>query len=240
MGGALAWVLDLIFPARCPICLHRTDRVGVCSDCENAIVPAVSPLCPICGECFAGAGPDHRCARCLQRRRHFGRARACALYRAGQTSPLIDALHRFKYGRDVTLAGPLGAYLTRHAPFPIDHDVVLPVPLHLERLRWRGFNQSLLLADAVARAARRPLRRMALEKQRATPPQVGLDEAARRHNVRGAFVARQPAAVRGRTVLLIDDVMTTGATVDECARTLRRAGARRVDVLVLARAAESA
>jgi ComF family protein len=240
MRGVLAWAFDLVFPARCPLCLHRTDRVALCADCDRAIALAGSPLCPVCGLCFAAPGADHRCGRCLRRPPHFSRARACALYRADQASPLIDALHRFKYGRDITLAGPLGEFLASHAPLAIDQDLVVAVPLHLERLRWRGFNQSLALAGAVAQAAGRPLIRTALEKQHATPPQVGLGEVERRHNVKGAFTMRRPGAVRGRSVLLIDDVMTTGATVDECARTLRRAGARRVDVLVLARAADNA
>jgi len=160
------------------------------------------------------------------------------LYRADQHSPVIDALHRFKYGRDVTLSRSLGSIVASQTALAVDHDLIVAVPLHLERLWWRGFNQSLVLAAAIAKATRRPLSRTTLEKQRPTPPQVGLGEAERRHNVRGAFRVTRTERVRGRTVLLVDDVMTTGATVDECARTLRRAGARRVDVLVLARAAE--
>jgi ComF family protein len=240
MQNVLSWALDLVFPPRCPACLHRTDRVALCTECRKAIMLARSPLCPLCGECFAGAGPDHRCRRCLRRTPSFARARACALYRADQPSPLIEALHRFKYDRDVTLAGMLGDFLAEHRPFSIEHDLVLPVPLHIQRLRWRGFNQSLALARAAARCGGRPLAHAVLDRQRATPPQVGLGDAERRRNVRGAFVVRQPATVRDRTLLLVDDVMTTGATVDECARVLRRAGARRVDVLVLARAAEAA
>jgi ComF family protein len=145
-------------------------------------------------------------------------------------------LQRCKYARDITCAPVLAGFLAAHAPLVVDHDLVLPVPLHPRRLRWRGFNQSALLARAIAARAERPVDVWTLARARPTPPQVGLGEADRRRNVSGAFVVRQPAVVRGRTILLIDDVMTTGATVDECARVLRRAGAQWVDVLVVARA----
>jgi ComF family protein len=234
----VAWALDFVFPPRCPACAERTKHVALCDTCAAAIAPARSPLCPSCGESFPGSGPDHCCSRCLRRSPHFARARACALYCHDRHSPLIDVLHRFKYGRDVTLAPVLGAFLADHCPLPDDHDLVIPVPLDLERLRWRGFNQAAVLARVLAARRRRPLRPMALQRCRVTPPQVGLGEDERRRNIAGAFAVRDRAAVRRRTILLVDDVMTTGATVDECAKTLRRAGARRVDVAVLARAAD--
>lgn len=235
---AVEWALDFVFPPRCPACAQHVDRVALCTACTAAIVPARSPLCPICGESFPGSGPDHRCSRCLGRPPHFERARACALYSSERPTPLIDALHRFKYGRDVTLAAILGTFLADHCPLPVDHDLLVPVPLDLARLRWRGFNQSVALARVLAARQRRPLHPMALQRRRSTPPQVGLGEQERRRNVAGAFAVRDHAAVRDRSILLVDDVMTTGATVEECAKTLRRAGARRVDVVVLARAAD--
>jgi len=118
----------------------------------------------------------------------------------------------------------------------VTHDLLVPVPLHLRRLRWRGFNQALLLTRPLAQRCGARLDPFVLARTRPTSPQVGLDEAARRRNIAGAFAVRDPAVVRRRSVLLIDDVYTTGATVEECARVLRRAGASRVDVLVLARA----
>jgi len=235
---AIGWALDFLFPPRCSACARRTERIGLCTACTAAITPVRSPLCPICGESFAGSGPDHHCSRCLLRPPHFDRARACALYHADRRSPLIDALHRFKYGRDVTLAPVLGAYLADYAPLSIDHDLLVPVPLDLERLRWRGFNQAAALTRVLAARSGRPWHPLALRRCRATPPQVGLGRDDRRRNVARAFVVREPTAVRDRTILLVDDVMTTGATAEECAKTMRRAGARRVDVLVLARAAD--
>jgi len=234
----VAWALDFLFPPRCPGCTRRSDRIALCPTCREAITAARSPLCPRCGESFPGAGPDHHCSRCLLRPPHFARARACALYHSDRQSPLIDVLHRFKYGRDVTLAPVLGTYLADHCPLPVDHDLLVPVPLDLQRLRWRGFNQAASLARVLGARYRRRVHPLALRRCRPTPPQVGLNEEERRRNMAGAFAVRDRAAVHGRAVLLVDDVMTTGATVDECAKTLRRAGAERVDVLVLARAAD--
>ena len=235
---AIGWALDFLFPPRCPACDRWTERVALCAACAAAIAPARSPLCLTCGESFPGAGPDHRCSRCFEHPPHYERARACALYRNDKRSPLIDALHRFKYGRDVTLAPVLGAFLAERCPLRIDHDLLVPVPLDLQRLRWRGFNQAAMLARELGTRRDRSVHPMALRRCRHTPPQVGLGVEERRRNVAGAFALRDPAAVRGRTILLIDDVMTTGATVEECAKTLRRGGARRVDVAVLARAAD--
>lgn len=135
----------------------------------------------------------------------------------------------------MTLAPFLAQLLSRHCPHRPEYDLLIPVPLHASRLRWRGFNQSLLLTKDLASSWAMPLDPFVLRRCRSTPPQVGLDERARRRNVRGAFAVADRASVKGRAILLVDDVFTTGATVNECAVTLRRAGARCVDVLVLAR-----
>lgn len=184
-------------------------------------------------------GSDHLCARCLRRRPRFGCARACTIYDAGEVTqhPLKGVLQQYKYNRDVTLARPLGELLRARAPLSAAaYDVVMPVPLHVRRLRWRGFNQAQLLARAIARAAGVPLDPYALRRVRQTLPQVHLNETERRHNVARAFAVVDPRSVRRRRILLVDDVYTTGATVEECSRVLLRAGARHVDVLVLARA----
>lgn len=201
-------------------------------------------MCPVCGLPFrtladapTGGPSDHPCARCLRHPPHFRRARARAIYRPdADQDPLRHALHRYKYGRDVSLAPLLGGLLHDMAPTPGDVDLVVPVPLHLARLRWRGFNQAQLLAAPLARAAGLRIDPHVLARVRPTTPQVGLPERERRSNVRGAFAVRDAGRVAGRRLLLVDDVYTTGATVNECARVLRRAGARSVDVLVLARA----
>jgi len=146
-------------------------------------------------------------------------------------------VQRFKYGPDVTLAPTLGDFLADNGPVMDAYALLVPVPLHPSRLRWRGFNQALLLARPLARRGRVRLAPFALARTRPTAPQVGLNDKERQENIAGAFTVRDPVLVRGRSILLIDDVYTTGATVNECARVLRGAGARRVDVLVLARAA---
>jgi len=232
--------LDLLYPPRCPGCAASTDDpLGFCPACSRQIHPPSSPLCSICGDPFAGAGPDHLCHRCLERRPSFGRARACATYVAAEVgrSPLKQVLQRYKYLPDVSLAPVLARLLLAHCPLtPADYDLLVPVPLHLRRLRWRGFNQAQLLGRALARTHGLALDPFALERTRPTQPQVELDDATRRRNVAGAFAVATPARVRRRRILLLDDVYTTGATASECSRTLLRAGARHVDVLVLARA----
>jgi ComF family protein len=151
--------------------------------------------------------------------------------------PLKTVLQRYKYNRDVSLALPLAQLLIERLPFRVLHyDVLMPVPLHLDRLRWRGFNQAQLLATALARSSGVRVDAFSLRRIRPTIPQVQLNETARRRNVAQAFQVARPQRVQGQRILLFDDVYTTGATVNECSRMLRRAGARSVDVLVLARA----
>jgi ComF family protein len=146
-------------------------------------------------------------------------------------------LQRYKYNRDVSLARPLARLLAERLPLPLcAYDVMMPVPLHPRRLRWRGFNQAQLLAAIVACGSGVPVDAFSLCRIRATAPQVQLTEAQRRRNVARAFRVVRPQRVRGQRVLLFDDVYTTGATVGECSRVLLQAGARGVDVLVLARA----
>jgi len=197
-----------------------------------------SPLCTVCGVPFRTRGDaDHLCGGCLTHPPRFTQARACAVYDAAESvaDPLKAVLQRYKYNRDVSLAGPLAALLATRAPLALDtYDVLMPVPLHVDRLRWRGFNQAQLLAQGLVE--RLPVDAFALQRVRPTRPQVQLNETERRRNVAGAFHVAHPEHVRGRRILLVDDVYTTGATVDECSRVLRRAGARGIDVLVLARA----
>lgn len=234
------WLVDILYPPRCFACLRRTDELGLCRTCSSQVSWLPSSMCQVCGIPFLGAQQrEHTCSRCLAIRPSYDRARACAEYGDLEhgASPLAIALHRYKYGRDVTLATPIARILADRCPLPAGHEVLVPVPLHVDRLRWRGFNQALLLARDLARRRRLPVAPSALQRNRPTRPQVGLNERERRRNLTGAFSVADGRMVRGRSVLLVDDVLTTGATVEECARSLRRAGARRVDVLVLARVA---
>jgi len=152
----------------------------------------------------------------------------------------MEAISRFKFGGVARLARPLGALLADYADpeFPFSAvDLIIPVPLHPRRLRERGFNQSLLLARQVGKRRSIPLNFTALHRTRQTQPQTQLSGAERRKNVRGAFEVRQAEVVGGKRILLVDDVFTTGATVQECASVLGEAGASEVHVLTLARVA---
>ena len=229
-------VLDFLYPPRCPACRRRTEAPAFCPGCRGRILPARSPLCSACGLPFNGQGPDHLCANCHLHPPGFRQARARAAFDGHQPSPLVEVLARFKYGRDITMAAVLAGFLVEQLPMTLYHDLVVPIPLHRDRLRWRGFNQALPLARAIARKGTCPVDPFVLARRRSTPPQVGLGAADRRRNVKGAFVVRNREQVQDRTILLVDDVMTTGATAHECARVLRAAGARHVDAIVLARA----
>jgi ComF family protein len=231
-------LLDFFLPPKCLLCggtpgNHLQDRP--CPACLSRIKFFSSPRCPRCGIGFVSPSEsDHLCSGCLTEERYFARARAVCLYEG----LIVETICRYKYGGVTRLARPLGSLLTeyRDPEFSLqDFDLILPVPLHPQRLRERGFNQSLLLARRLSRKHSIPLNFTALQRSRSTRPQAEVSGSERRTNVRGAFLVQQPEAVAGRRVLLVDDVFTTGATVRECAKVLIRAGARWVDVLTLAR-----
>jgi ComF family protein len=152
---------------------------------------------------------------------------------------LHDAVHAFKYGGNLTQGERLGRLMADHdyPSFRIeDHELIVPVPLHPRRLRQRGFNQSVLLAREISRQRGIPLDFLALRRIVDTEPQAGLKKDERRSNMRSAFSVPDPGRIRGRRILLVDDVHTTGSTLGECARTLLKGGAESVGALTLARA----
>jgi ComF family protein len=240
---ALAQIANFLYPPRCAACGVRFAiecSARVCARCLGRLEPLPAPLCRRCGgpleSAVSGAG---ECARCVRTPPHYRRARSVARYRvAAEDDPesLPALIRRHKYGLDQSMGRALAEFLP--AALPVDAaeiDVVIPVPLHRRRLWWRGFNQAAILAAEIARRLGAPLDTAALYRTRATRPQTARDHDDRVRNVRGAFAAHAPARVAGRRVLLVDDVMTTGATADECARALMRAGAASVDVFTLAR-----
>ena len=235
--------LAFLYPSRCMGChVHLDPNQPFCAACERWIRPICSPLCPCCGvPFFTQTGPNHLCRRCLKTPPIFRQARAWASYQTGidAPQPLRNALLRFKYARDLRAGKYLATLSADHFPLSHqDYDVIIPVPLHNDRLRWRGFNQSLLLARAIGKRWMLPVGPLLLVRTRPTPPQTRLDKESRRANVREAFRVDAPTQVQGKRLLLVDDVYTSGATVEECAGTLYQSGARIVDVFTLTRAVD--
>ena len=241
----LDWLVDWLYPPRCRACagqIHGRDGEYFCADCWKAIQLVAHPLCRLCGRPYADAGgEDHTCGMCIERPPRFAAARAWACYprEEQQENPLRAVVQKYKYGRKIALGKPLGRLLARGcAEFLREFraDLIVPVPLHPKRLRWRGFNQSLLLARQVGRAYGLPVDPFLLRRHRDTVAQTQLPEDQRRRNVRGAFALDAEKSVKDRTILLVDDVYTSGATANECSRTLKSGGAKEVYVLTLARA----
>lgn len=206
----------------------------LCASCLRELAPRTAGYCPGCGALHAAEdAPPHLCGACLRESRPWDSLIFHGPY-SGQLKELLLAF-KFRQGLGHTRlmqALALKAFSLRGPDLP---DLLAPVPLHPRRLSWRGYNQSLELARGLSRDLGRPVAPKALTRIRHTPPQSGLDAKTRRISLLGAFRA-DPVQVEGRRVLLVDDIMTTGATIEQCALALKAAGARAVDVLVIARA----
>jgi ComF family protein len=241
----LAACLHLIFPTPCDLCRQPLDQDRVsalCGRCWGALERMPPEGCLRCGWPFPGPGGTRGtdaplCQRCRETDDHFRMARAALRYR--EEGIARAAILLVKHGRRLSLLRHLAQLLAEAAPHYLrlqDWDALVPVPLHWTR-RWRrGFNQAEVLARALGRRHGVPVLSRALTRVRATPPQQG-DFEARRRNVRQAFASGDAGSVGGQRLLLVDDVFTTGATVDACAEALVRAGAADIGVLTLARVA---
>jgi len=239
MPDILDTILHWVFPVDCAACGDpAADRrlPFFCRACWDSIRPIAEPVCPQCGQPFNSPialahSPAHRCRACRKKPPRFDRAFSPYRYEG----VLEQAIRLFKYRRKDALAVPLADLMLAWAERLPLVDLVVPVPLHPSRLRAREFNQSLLLADRIARRLGLPLSFERLERVRETRPQTTLDRTDRARNMRRAFAVREPDGLKDLRVLLVDDVLTTGATANDCARALRRAGAASVTVLTLAR-----
>ena len=234
-------LLDLVLPPRCLTCGAVVARQGaLCAPCWSHVTFLGPPCCARCGRPFEiDGGPDAWCAACLARPPAFDRARAVFAYDDWSR----DLVLAFKHGDRTQGAATFGQWLYRAgAEMAAAADLVAPVPLHRWRLLRRRYNQSALLAQALSRVADIPVIPDLVLRTRATPSQGGRNPTERRRNVRDAFAVhgRHAKRVAGSRVLLVDDVLTTGATVNECTRTLLKAGATAVDVLTLARVVQPA
>jgi ComF family protein len=235
-------VLDLIIPPRCRICHASTAGQAVpwvCQTCWLAVPYIKPPICYQCGQPFVAPMAGivsiiHRCGTCRTTPPPYAKARAIGLYQGA----LREMIHAMKYQRIYGLVRPLADLLAAQFKFHWhEHqpDLLASVPLHRSRLRSREFDQALALANYVGQQVDIPVTGDLLIRHRRTASQVNLNAAQRRRNVRGAFRLRDPQACQGKSLLLIDDVYTTGATAGECARLLQQAGARWVGVYTLAR-----
>ena len=229
-------LISLFYPPHCAACGSETGAgVHLCAACADKAVRIEPPFCRVCSQPFDGAiTSEFTCANCDDRKFHFD----CAVTRLLSRGVVREFVHRFKYGREFHLRHPLADWAAealdderiKARPF----DFLVPVPLHSARRREREFNQAEAIADLLARRTRAPVYH-ALKRIRYTTTQTRLDRHERMENLRGAFRVRHPARVQNRHLLLVDDVFTTGSTVDECARVLRQAGAASVRALTVAR-----
>lgn len=233
---ALGRTLDLLLPPRCLGSGKIVDAPGMLDAgfwMELAFVSA--PACDCCGLPFSfGVAEGSLCAACIDTPPDFDRARAAVVYNDASRQLILD----FKYGDKTHAVKSFLPWMLRAgATLLPETDIILPVPLHARRLWQRRFNQSALLAQALGRAAGVACLPDGMTRKRHTPPQKGLSRSERHSNVRGAFAVspRHASAIKDKRVMMIDDVFTSGATLNECARVLKRAGAAQVFVLTLAR-----
>lgn len=228
-----------ILPADCTTCGKALTDDPVpffCRQCWERIAPLDELSCPRCHVPFASAvalrhSPSHLCGSCRSRRPAFTEAWSLYPY----ISPLQEAICLFKYKGKLGLVDWLADLMLARFPRSIDVDLIVPVPLHPTRLREREFNQSLLLSDRLSRHLGVPLSYTKLVRVVPTDAQTTLSRRARLTNLRKAFLVTSPDEIQGKRILLVDDVYTTGTTVNECAKVLRRAGAGPVYVITLAR-----
>ena len=238
--------VDLLYPRQCQVCgeTTRCRRFSfLCDDCFDGVAWIEPPWCERCGLPFHGKiESPFQCPNCREMTFHFDKAVSVVRFRGA----VRHAIHAFKYERQLYWLRALEGWLAvsqvewpragRDSVLKRDGvDVIVPVPLYSLRERERGFNQAWLLVRALSREWGIPAARKALTRVRATETQTHLDRHERMANLHGAFVAGMPGAILGKQVLLVDDVLTTGSTANECSRVLRKAGATSVLVLTLAR-----
>jgi ComF family protein len=239
LNRAARLALDIALPTLCVACREPVDGEGVCAECWSKLSFIAPPHCPRLGIPFVyDPGPGMLSMEAIANPPAYGRARAAVRY----DDVARTLVHALKYQDRTDLAPTLGRWMARAGAQLLDGaDMLIPVPLHWKRAWRRRYNQSGALALVIERQSGVRLRTDVLQRLRATQQQVGLSRAQRASNVQGAFGVSEAAKadLRGRRVVLIDDVLTSGATLDACARALLRAKAAEVDVLVFARVVDS-
>jgi ComF family protein len=231
-------IADVIYPPMCLGCLeilHPEKGKYFCANCQEQIRYLTDSMCPVCGiSFFNSSAGNHLCGNCLYSSPFFSIARAVAVYE----TIILNIIHKFKYGRDLSIGSALASFLANFS-FPDfefqSYSLLIPVPLHIKKLRERGFNQSLILAYALGEKKQIDVNFSLLKRHKFTLTQTGLNKKEREQNIKGAFEVSDKKKIAGKNIILIDDVYTTGSTLNECAKTLLKAGAEQVAALTLAR-----
>ncbi len=235
-------LMNIIYPPRCHICqdfLGDCDRKipDICDNCSSCFPAVTHPFCSICGVPFQSkVEEDHLCEKCIQTRPFYDELRAPYLYE----DKIMEAVHLIKYSGKSFLVksfGPLLADFAKDRFRDTKDMIMIPVPLYKKKLRQRGFNQSALFVKSISTILEIEAGYYFLRRTRYTETQTGLNLKERRKNVKGAFEVPEGNDLRGKSVILVDDVATTGNTMNECARILKKAGCKKVFGLVLARTA---
>jgi len=222
--------LNILFPETCPVCQHpaKDHKIApICPDCWQAVSPYEGPMCCRCGKPLV-SDVSTTCGECMEDEPAFSYARSFGLYEG----VLKKAISLLKFYGIKRLSRPLSDVIL-YLKIP-EADIVIPVPLHEKRLRKREFNQSALIAKYLAASQGITVMLNSLVKVRDTMPQVGLSSQDRRRNIKGAFAINNRSLISGKDIVLVDDVVTTGATVRECSKVLKKAGARNIYVITLA------
>lgn len=237
-------LLNLVFPLDCKICgkpIRESKGYSICEDCFKTIELIDKPYCKKCNKPLLISVDLFRqeqnifCVDCKKKKYSFEFARSVGRY----DGVLKECIHLFKYYGEKELAKPLGKllidYLTKNEEFRELIDLIIPVPLHKNDLRKRGFNQSVLLAKIIGNYFSIPVKEEVLIKKRLTPSQVNLSKKERDKNIFKAFFINESKEVKEKNILILDDIFTTGSTVEECAKELKKAGTKNIFVLTLAR-----
>jgi len=237
-------ILDIIYPGRCVLCLqtHRpqiTPELNLCTACQTDLLQ-VTTACYQCGIPLEDSKPGQICGQCLQKKPAFDRVISIYHYR----DPLVWLIQQMKFHNKPTIAHLLGRLMANHLEHLISlkdfqkPEVIMPVPLHYKRQHKRGFNQAEEFAKIISATIGCPIDTQSIERNISSQQQSGLDARQRRKNVKGIFRIKNQKQLNYEHVVLIDDVMSTGSTANEIARTLKRAGVDRVDIWILARASK--
>ncbi len=238
LAEALNDLSEVFFPPQCLGCaeiIHPFDNQIFCSACAPQVHFITGSICRICGTTFPDSPAEsHLCGDCLEKTPYFSCARAIFNYK----DIIFNAIHRFKYKKDLSSGEILASFMAGYS-FPdidfTDYSLIVPVPLHIKRLRERGFNQALILARAIGEKRNIHVDFSVLKRHKFTLTQTSSNKKERKQNIGGAFEVTDRQKIAGKNIILIDDVYTTGATVNECTKTLIRGGAKNISVLTLAR-----